>query len=1616
MKISKVNRVRTAVSVKNTAFEKAAVNDAAKSSFENQQSSTGIKPEAVAAALLGVGKDDLEKASAGLSPSEKDFVNSISQMCKRAKTANQSGGAGGKKKKKGKGNNQGSIGEWIQDKDLKITEEEINAFMLPFYNAIDAADNDRQIVNDILKIRFGVASWNDSYLNKFKRFQSVAAYAKKLKEESAVAEETQPEEKKQEAKFAGSGLLYYDASGEEGKIPNLNAHISGLVDKAEVLQNKTGENASINKYAKTLFKSEPIVKVEKIVSSETSETSDANEKSTPKVREIEPRIEMFKRAVVDSDFLNLCKMAEKGNRNNLSKRLRFNSEKSISEEVVFNYICTYDKKTADEDVDNELAPILKDEQLISRVKKIVKFKDTGTSTDTDAEDEKTGEDVAQVVITSTHAQDLWKGMNAALREKITEAIRAALENEITFTEDYIEKIFSSGNLVKRLSYPTKRNAIVEIFSYYYGCIDLSEEDLKKDFDVFVKAYRDEKTSKIRNIEKSIIRQNKPVQAIEGKDGEAVFAYSGQRQERTSKETLYLKKWKQKEVLNDFMTAYANVYKEEGADKEPERYKLLRRIRRLIMLYFYGEESVPKDNFDVWENHTKCKAETGCFIDFSDEDSFDKIKDKAYRKNIERYRFCVAKTKEGEKDENGEPLYFEDQDWNIFWLSHIENEVQRNTYKKFRNGQTFKLRTGYLSEQAWRGIINYLSQKYIELGKVVYHFGLEDLTAEKAVKNMGAVPEDLLRGINSFEYEQIKAEETLSRDISVQVSFAANTLGKNVANLKAGQEDILNIKEEEWRDALKEEGESAWEIFQFFGGKSRWQDFDLKEEYKKGGDSYDKAAFIKDLRWLISSVRNQSFHYSTLVDKSKSQNLEMIQDMMNFEIDAYANVIRGRFYSNNLPNYYKEEQLKGAMDVLYREYHERLSQVPSFNRIMKRNAFTDILKNELSIEHKLEGEDIDKWESALYFLFKEIYYNAFLVSPKAKDYFYDALEARLKEVLEKEKKHKPAMVDFSEMVKQLKNKKNASGESYSLSEICQIITTSYNMQNNLQRNVEFKTKDQSGKEDKSKIYQHYMRVMEQVLAKALVKFIKDRSEFSFIEKPSLREKGEAEEFLKGWKCGLYSNLKLSSPDDRYLRWYVMGHFINPRNLNLLLGDIRSYIQFTGEIERRANAIGNRLHKNSDEKVAEFKKVAEILEFCLTSSGTISTDLRDYFGGHDAATPEEGKFIAEDAYAEYLRKYLEYNDIREISDLENLKTFCTTPRKGISDDGFLMFCDNEGPIINRNVILTKLYGADNVLCGDDEHEGCISPVTEADIRDFYEKKTAAEGVRKKAVYESEDELKKLKAFQEIKNRVELRNVLDYSELINDLHSQLSTWCYLRERDLMYFQLGFHYLSLQNPCKKPEGYEVIEAGDVTINNAILYQLAACYTYGCPTYEIKGDAFKVSKNATAQASVKLGKFANMYGRSDESDFDKGNSIYFAGLELFENVNEHGDMIAFRNTVEHFHYYTKHNASILDMYSECFDRFMKYDVKFQKTVPQMLTNSLNRYFVMPFYKFESGRKTAGEREKMAAAIKVTALQSDTFTYKVKDKDGKKDTSVPARSDWYIKDIMAILESKWEEA
>mgnify|MGYP006873329214 CR=1 FL=1 len=1136
-----------------------------------------------------------------------------------------------------------------------------------------------------------------------------------------------------------------------------------------------------------------------------------------------------------------------------------------------------------------------------------------------------------------------------------------------------------------------RNAVT-VFLKNIGKENISEDDereikrllalIRKDYNKWNpggqsshKMYSDKKASSGAMVIRSIEHQNMVVQPKE--DRLRLSEISSVGKNTKTKQT-------EKAGLEAFLTEYAQI-------DANSRMEYLKKLRRLLDTYFAApssyikgaEVSLPENinyssELKVWERHEAAKKVNIYFVEIPEallkaeqnnnkidsvekEHSLEQLRADIRRRNIACYHFTNALA----ADKRYPTLFFENMAMNQYWIHHMENAVER-ILKKCNVGTLFKLKIGYLSEKVWKDVLNLLSIKYIALGKAVYHFALDDIWNEASVKKLGKMNAHTLEGISSFDYEMVKAQEDLQREMAVGVAFSANNLARatcQMNNLADKESDFLL-----WDDnkviakhiKYTEKGKTLSAILQFFGGRSSWDTSLFENAYS---DSNYELQFLNDLRRAIYAARNETFHFKTAAIDEGSWNTRLFGNMFEKEAEICLSVEKNKFYSNNLALFYTQKDLKVILDRLYGKEYSRAAQIPSYNTILSRKSFPDFLKQLLKLQGPVYDLAVrDQWYSACYYLFKEVYYNLFLQDVSAKELFEDAV----KELEGADEKQKRAVENFKKRYREI-------SISASLADICQSFMTEYSQQNNKDRKVR-SANDGIFNEP---IYQHYKMLLRESLKVAFASYIKNNKELEFVFNPTKKPfEVSQDRFLPDWSSEKYDTLISEVKNSPELqKWYIVGKFMNARMLNLTIGSMRSYLQYVNDIQKRAASLGERQLHLFVGNVEQVKKWIQVLECCLLLSVRISNEFKDYF-------------INEDAYASYLKGYVDFEDSVMPSDYSALLAF--------SDEGKIdLYVDASNPKVNRNIIQAKLYAPDLVL------KKVVKKISKDECKEFYEKKEQILQIKNKGDEVSWEEQQKILEYQKLKNRVELRNLAEYGELINELLGQLINWSYLRERDLLYFQLGFHYSCLMNESKKPDAYKTICIDDaVSIENAVLYQIIAMYINGFPVYVPKKGKLKAECKISG-GGIKVPAFCRWASTIEEKKLE----LYCAGLELFEVVSEHGNVIDLRNKIDHFKYY-QGNDSILSLYGEIFDRFFTYDMKYRKNVLNHLQNILLRHNVVIKPVIGKDIKKVGKEEtKDRAAFLLEEVSSDRFTYKVKEGERK----IDAKNRLYLETVRDIL-------
>lgn len=506
------------------------------------------------------------------------------------------------------------------------------------------------------------------------------------------------------------------------------------------------------------------------------------------------------------------------------------------------------------------------------------------------------------------------------------------------------------------------------------------------------------------------------------------------------------------------------------------------------------------------------------------------------------------------------------------------------------------------------------------------------------------------------------------------------------------------------------------------------------------------------------------------------------------------------------------------------------------------------------------------------------------------------------------------------------------------------------------------------------YKHFRTLLYIGLREAFIIYLKDEKNkewYEFLREPVKREQPEEKEFVNKWKLNQYSDCsELILKDSLAAAWYVVAHFINQAQLNHLIGDIKNYIQFISDIDRRAKSTGNPVSESTEIQIERYRKILRVLEFAKFFCGQITNVLTDYYQDENDFSTHVGHYV------KFEKKNME--PAHALQAFSNSLYACGKEKKKA---GF--YYDGMNPIVNRNITLASMYGNKKLL------ENAMNPVTEQDIRKYYSLMAELDSVLKNgAVCKSEDEQKNLRHFQNLKNRIELVDVLTLSELVNDLVAQLIGWVYIRERDMMYLQLGLHYIKLYFTDSVAEDSYLrtldLEEGSIA-DGAVLYQIASLYSFNLPMYVKPNKSSVYCKKHVNSVATKFDIFEKEYCNGDETVIENG-------LRLFENINLHKDMVKFRDYLAHFKYFAKLDESILELYSKAYDFFFSYNIKLKKSVSYVLTNVLLSYFINAKLSF-STYKSSGNKTVQHRTTKISVVaQTDYFTYKlrsiVKNKNG----------------------------
>lgn len=1151
---------------------------------------------------------------------------------------------------------------------------------------------------------------------------------------------------------------------------------------------------------------------------------------------------------------------------------------------------------------------------------------------------------------------------------------------------------------------------------------IDETNVLRYLRAFYKDYK--KEDQARSIEKSIRNNNIPVQC-RSYNGEMLLMLSN-----GDFDGLDEKKRSKKAFLFDFMRDYAAI---DGATGHEEK---LRSIKRLLILFIYGEseyracETIRFAEIDkhlagsagvfcgravkILQND-ETEAASGQDIDWMSVRSF------LHDHFRERYKECITVlSREYKIDDPKKENWTAQMQQDMAWITWFEDCIER--ILRIQKGRSridrYKLENSYLFRKCWSEFMAFICQKYISLGKAVYHFCLPhdyDLTAEVdsdgvssyKTYDLRTLPDDIKdTGLTGFDYERIKAVETLQRETAAYVASAAGNFIRSVSRQQDESSDIL--MKNDYFDRMDKDlvRLSYVRVMRYFGGLSSWKGWDPTLENADISDTSEtdhQKQLLDQVRDSIYSVRNHAFHYakgiSTEIAPPMAASRYIVMSMVKKEVQGAGRIIVDKYFSNNTWMFYGENDIIQFLNKLYEKEADIPAQVPSFHSIFTKERLFDTFS-----EWKFSGDSSDEkiWKNTVYFLMKESYYRAFL---QDRD-----ISVRLKRSINRlssnDKKEEQALSNFKRILGTYIDKNSDIG--WSVGEFCQYVMGEYNRQNNEIQKV-VTGKQSSGASD-IRIYQHLPMLLYKSLRTAFKEYITDTKQapfFGFIGKPSLKAESVAKKdggklssdsYCSSFKTTVFGDLSgsdMMEKDHLLFHWFLAAHFLSPVQLNHFKGTIKGFISFLDNIcKRQAIAHGSlkRRDKSSDDldvRKENLKGLLRVLDLVSLYSGRTSNDYRDYF-------PATNDKTSEDVYVGFLSGFLEFNDTDGQITYDALKRFCQKDNGQIEPDGqrgkIKLYYDDESPIPNRNLIYADMYGNAGTIAEclsalgpitmiekntrDDrapenkkgnkgkEKEIPLGKVTYAELRKYYSLQKELEPVFERGHWQTKEELKKQRQYICLKNRVELVDIATYTDIMNDLYIRLVAWCNIWERDQMYYRLGYQYVKLFFTGSIAEDdYRRrldIKNGPRFEDGAILYQIEAVYNYELPVFVRDSDSTVGRRPSggggrSQVSSEKL--FKIQYCREDQRCAE---SVFDEGMEFFDNQAHMKIVKQRRNYIDHLNYYSKQregrNFSMLDLFGFMYNDMFRYNTNLRKSTTYVLENVLTRYRVLPDLTIDLGK------------------------------------------------------------
>lgn len=905
----------------------------------------------------------------------------------------------------------------------------------------------------------------------------------------------------------------------------------------------------------------------------------------------------------------------------------------------------------------------------------------------------------------------------------------------------------------------------------------------------------------------------------------------------------------------------------------------------------------------------------------------------------------------------------------FILDMIKNSKNRKGYIPRE-----KVTNLYLMSHIHGKLRNIITQKMLQTGKSIYHFYDFDDSKFKTTNP------------TSFDYDMIKANESITKAIYCCLSSANLSLANSIENYNTGnfaqwglfdwQIKILkNIKdkadnEKKTIEFLKQNFDGINENQQngivnqntpttqnncsqfdrdlkqferFFGGE---KDFNIyldskKIEHAKFETKFNFYTLLKSLEGL----RNSTFHY----DRQSYGNIdENVRDFFSqYEQENYKTALFLKYKNHKVCNYYelgdiekviKNPSVNGENDLTV---PIGCAYIPSFKRInlTSKGELFEIPKT--TDKQKIEGALARK------FLAIQIYYGEFLgrsnIAYEIKQHI-KKLPHSTKGLSNQEIKSIPNLLDNKAIFDIVENK-------FTLEDICTSLQREF---------VDANSDDKKNQNDSKKIKSDNLNIILRIAVQEVFEEYIDKN-YHFLNddaKPRQTDSEADYKELENFIEGLNIPLKIND----HLPFYALAKFIPPLNLSRLVNEFRKYDIFVKDIKSIANSLNNgNLTVEPYYNSTDIQEILSILIICQESSGRISSNIEDYYDD-------------ETKYAEELKEFIHFDE-------KTLAKNFRTPKDFKNFFGDFIASDQKFTPLAQ-IEQAKMFGFSekcNAIYMD-------NLITRQDIAKLKSLETECENLEK--TLSDQEKALKLKEYEQIKNKVQLNWISRTSDILMDIYSFMVSYCYMFERDTTYFTCAVDYL------------EKIESNEPKLSTKINLSDAS------KVFKYDNDHRVYNKRLTN--FITNHKKTQLYNDLFQCEFpNKENKQQMKkpinNQSSAVNTQNNNSPFTARNSIDHFDFLSANRVDkkIMSYYSDVYD-LISYDKKLKNSAYPKITKYLESKNIRATFKFSFNKD-----KKNKSIIEFDKFE--TFKTGEKNTNSESKIKVPIYSEEFIMALKNIL-------